>query len=171
MKKINIYPTVQFPCQWDDLVVKIGKNKKTIATIYTEKEAEKDNLKLGIGKGNDGIYDIVIDGAEINNEVVRNSLKDLEKRTHNSYKFVSKQTEEDKIIAYSDKLNALSDKYKDKSDCYDFSKIKSPVEKSRVIKSWIGEILYEAITYKNLDTLKSLAEMIGIEIKELIKQK
>lgn len=54
-KTINVYSTAQFPCPWDDLIIrkkikiklpKRGqfkeKNKnKLIATIYTEKEAKK----------------------------------------------------------------------------------------------------------------------------------
>lgn len=169
--KINVYPTSQFPCGWDDLIIKKGKAKKVIATIYTEKEAEKNGLKFGIRKGRDEIYDIVVDATDINNEVVKSALKGLEKKTRKRYSFISNPTEEDKIIAYSDKLMALHDKYKDKNGCYDFSKASSPEEKSNIINGWIGEILYEALTYKNIKVLKSLTKTIGIEIKELIKQK
>ena len=53
MNIIRVKPTCEYPCQWDDL---INSHNKVIATIYTIEEAEKDNLKLGITKGKDGIY-------------------------------------------------------------------------------------------------------------------
>ena len=83
-KRIRVKPTCEYPSQWDDL---INSNKKVIATIYTIEEAEKDNLKPGITKGKDGIYDIVVHSNEINNEVARNALKDLEKVTNKQYVF------------------------------------------------------------------------------------
>lgn len=84
-KIIKVRPTCEYPCQWDDL---IDSRKKLIATIYTLEEGEKDNLKPGISKGKDGIYDIVVYAKEINNEVARNALKDLEKVTGKRYVFV-----------------------------------------------------------------------------------
>lgn len=81
---IRVRPTCEYPCQWDDL---IDSRRKVIATIYTYEEGEKDNLKPGITKGKDGIYDIVVHSNEINNEVVRNALKDLEKVTNKRYVF------------------------------------------------------------------------------------
>jgi len=167
-RKILVYSKTEYPCQRDDLITKKGK---TIATIYTEKEAEKEKLAQGIRKAKNGIYDIVICGTEINNEIARNALKNLEKKTNKEYRFVSKKTFEDKIIDYANKLNSLADKYKDKNNCYDFSKAKSPSKKRNIIKSWIGEILYEAVAYKNVKALKSLTKIIGIEINDIIKQK
>ena len=89
MKKhriIKIKPTSEYPCQWDDL---IGPGKKVIATLYTLQEGKKDNLKIGITKGKDGIYDIVVSKTkEINGKVARNALNDLEKVTGKKYVFV-----------------------------------------------------------------------------------
>ena len=66
-KIVRVKPIGEYPCQWDDL---INSHKKAIATIYTLEEGKKDNLKPGITKGKDGIYDIVVHSNEINNEVV-----------------------------------------------------------------------------------------------------
>lgn len=98
---IKINPTCEYPCQWDDL---IDSRKKVIATIYTLEEGKKDNLKPGVTKGKDGIYDIVVYAKEINNEVVRNALKDLEKITGKQYIFAGSSSPEDKIITYAKKL-------------------------------------------------------------------
>ena len=172
MKPINVYSTSQFPCQWEDLIIKNRQNtKKLIATIYTEKEAQKDNLGLGIKRERDGVYDIVVDALEINNEVVRNALKDLEKKTNQKYKFISKKTNEDKIIDYANKLMKYSKRFEDKNGNYNFNQAKISYEKILVIRSWIGELLYEAITCKNAETLKSLETIISFEIKELLKNK
>src|SRR4030042_2906724 len=84
-KIIKVRPTSEYPCQWDDL---IDSRKKVIATIYTLQEGKKDNLKPGIVKGEDGIYDVVVHAKDINNEVVRNALRDLEKVTGKRYRFV-----------------------------------------------------------------------------------
>jgi len=65
-KIIRVRPTCEYPCQWDDL---IGPDKKVVATLYTIQEVEKDNLKLGVKKGKDGVYDIVVHAKEINNDV------------------------------------------------------------------------------------------------------
>ncbi|MBI3377398.1 MAG: hypothetical protein HY035_03200 [Nitrospirae bacterium] len=78
LKSIKVKPTGEYPCQWDDL---IDSKNNVIATIYTLKEGKKDNLKSGITKGTDGIYDIVVNSKEITVEVVRNALVDLEKVT------------------------------------------------------------------------------------------
>lgn len=84
MKMHRIRQTCEYPCQWDDL---INSHNKVIATIYTINEGKKDSLKPGITKGKDGIYDIVVHSNEINNEVARNALKDLEKVTNKRYVF------------------------------------------------------------------------------------
>lgn len=168
MKSINVYSTSQFPSQWDDLIT---KEKRLIATLYTKKEAKKDNISFGVKKAKDGIYDIVVDATEINNEIVKNALKDLTKKTNKKYRFVSKRTNEDKIIDYSNKLLKYAEKFKDKEGYYDFSQVKTPYEKNLVIRSWIGELLYEAIVYKNPEVLKSLEKTMDIEIKELLKSK
>ena len=167
MKEKRIKPTGCYPCQWDDL---IDSNKMVIATIYTEKEAKANGLKPGIRKAKDGIYNIVVCSNEINNEVVRNALKNLSKKTKQSYRFSAKSTLEDAIINYANKIMKPSEKYKDLKGNYDFSKAKIPKEKAEVIMGWIGEILYEGITYKDKNALESLVKTIKIEIQELIKQ-
>lgn len=83
-KLIKVKPACEYPSQWDDL---IGPGGKVIATIYTLEEGAKDQHGLGITKGKDGIYDIVVYAKEINSEVVRNALKDLEKVTGSRYVF------------------------------------------------------------------------------------
>lgn len=165
---IKVRPTSEYPSQWDDL---IASRKKVIATVYTLEEGEKDNLKLGITKGKDGIYDIVVHAEEINNEVVRNALKDLEKVTSERYVFVGSPSSEDKIIAYAERLMRPLKKYGNSEEGYDFSKAKTAKQKAEVIGVWIGEILYEALTYKDVTTIKSLTKMIKIEIEELISEK
>lgn len=166
-KIIRIKPTGQYPCQWDDL---INKKNKTIATIYTENEAKGDGLKFGITKGKDGVYDIVTSAKEINNEVVRNALKDLSKKTKKKYQFITKQNLEDKLIKYANRLIKPIEKYGNQKKGYDFSKAKTPKQKTEIISIWIGEILYEALTYKDTETVKSLTTTIKTEIKELIKK-
>ena len=165
-KIIRVRPTCEYPCQWDDL---IDSRKKVIATIYTLKEGEKDNLKTGMTKGKNGIYDIVVHSKEINNEVVRNTLKDLEKVTGKRYVFVGSSSPEDKIIAYAERLMKPLKKYGNPEEGYDFSRAGTAKQKAEVIGIWIGEILYESLTYKDVETVKSLTETIKMEIKEFIK--
>jgi len=74
------------------------------------------------------------------------------------------------MLKYANYLIDFGKKYKRK-DYYDFSKAKSPSEKTRIIRSWIGEILHEAVKYKNKAQLESLEKTISSEIRELIKQK
>lgn len=163
-KRIRIRPACEYPCQWDDL---IDSHKKVFATIYTFEEGEKDNLKPGITKGKDGIYDIVVHSEEINNEVVRNALKDLEKVTGKRYVFISFPSHEDKIIAYAERLMRPLKKYGNLDKGYDFSKARTPKQKAEVISIWIGEILYEALTYKDVESVKSLIKTIRTEIEDL----
>jgi len=167
-KIIKVRPTCEYPCQWDDL---IDSRKKVIATIYTFEEGGKDKLKPGITKGKDGIYDIVVYAKEINNEVVRNALKDLEKVTGERYVFAGSYSPEDKIIAYAEKLMRPLKKYGNLEEGYDFSTATTAKQKAEVISIWIGEILYEALTYKDIEAVKSLTKTIGAEIEELIKYK
>jgi len=86
LKAIKVKPTGVYPCQWDDL---IDSKNNVIATIYTLREGKKDNLKSGITKGTDGIYDIVVNSKEITVEVVKNALTDLEKVTDKRYMLAS----------------------------------------------------------------------------------
>jgi len=165
-KRIKIRPTCEYPCQWDDL---IDSRKKVIATIYTLEEGEKDKLKPGITKGKDGIYDIVVYAKKINNEVVRNALKDLEKITDKRYIFEGTPFCEDKIIAYAERLMRPLKKYGNSKEGYDFSKAKTPKQKAEIIGIWMGEILYETLTYKDVETVKSLTKTIKTEIEEFIK--
>lgn len=164
-KPIQAKPTSEYPCQWDDL---IDSEKRVIATIYTLEEGKKDNLKLGITKEKDGIYDIVVHSKEINNEVVKNALKDLEKVTGERYRFSYKSSPEDKIIAYAEKLMRPLKKYGNQEEGYNFSKALTPKQKTEVIGIWIGEILYEVLTYKDVAVVKSLIETIKKEIEEVI---
>ena len=163
-KIIRIRPTGEYPCQWDDL---IDSHKKVFATIYTFEEGEKDNLKPGITKGKDGIYDIVVHSEEINNEVVRSALKDLGKVAGESYVFVGFRSPEDKIISYAERLMRPLKKYGDPDKGYDFSKARTSKQKTEVISIWIGEILYEALTYKDVESVKSLIKTIRTEIEDL----
>ena len=82
MRVIRVRPTGEYPCAWDDL---IGPGRKTLATIYALEEGKKSGLRPGITKGKDGVYDIVLLTSEINNEVVRDGLKGLEKITGKRY--------------------------------------------------------------------------------------
>lgn len=165
---MRIKPTCEYPCQWDDL---INSHKKVIATIYTLDEGKKDNLKPGITKGKDGIYDIVVHSNEINNEVVRNALQDLEKVTNKRYVFASSPSHEDKIIAYAERLMRPLKKYGNSEEGYDFTKAKTSKQKAEVISIWVGEILYEALTYKDVESTKSLIKTIQAEIEGLIPNK
>ena len=167
-KIIKVRPTCEYPCQWDDL---IDSRKKVIATIYTFEEGGKDKLKPGITKGKDGIYDIVVYAKEINNEVVKNALKDLEKITEKRYIFEGTPSCEDEIIAYAERLMKPLKKYGNPKEGYDFSTATTAKQKVEVISIWIGEILYEALTYKDIEAVKSLTKTIGAEIEELIKYK
>lgn len=168
MKKVvKIKPTGEYPCQWDDLIDDKGK---TIATIYTEEEAKKDGLKTGIRKGRDGVYDIVVWAREINNEVVRNALKDLGKKTGTNYVLCVRRTIEDDIIAWAEKLMKPLEKYGNPKRGYDFSKASTPRQKAEIISIWVGEILYEALTYKDERVVKSLAETVKAEIQDLVCQ-
>ena len=81
-KTVYVRPTGEYPCQWDDLV---GPDRKVIATIYSTEEGKKGIRKPGIRKGWDGIYDIVTPTMEINNEVVRNALDELSKKTKRNF--------------------------------------------------------------------------------------
>ena len=163
---MRIKPSSEYPSQWDDL---IGPNKKVIATIYTPEEGKKDNLKPGITKGKDGIYDIVAHAKEINNEVVRNALRDLEKVTGKRYILISTTSPEDTIIEYAERLMKPLKKYGTPDEGYDFSRARTSRQKAEVISIWIGEILYEAFACKDAEAVKSLTETIKTEIEGLIK--
>lgn len=167
-KIIRLRPSGEYPCQWDDL---IDSRKKVVATIYTLEEGEKDNIKSGITKGKDGIYDIVVHAKEINNEVVRNALRDLEKVTDKRYVFTGSPSSEDKIIAHAERLMRPLKKYGNPKKGYNFSKARTVKQKAEVTCIWIGEILYEALTYKDAEAVKSLTEMTKTEIEELISEK
>lgn len=167
-KIIKVRPTSEYPCQWDDL---IDPHKKVIATIYTLEEGKKDNLRPGITKGKDGIYDIIVHAREINSEVVRSALKELGKITGKQYALAGSLSFEDKIIAYTERLMKPLNKYGDPVGGYDFSRASTSKQKTEIIGIWIGEILYEALTYKDIDTMKSLTETIKMEIEEIIKNK
>lgn len=164
-KIVRVKPTCDYPCQWDDL---INSHNKVIATIYTIEEAEKDNPKPGITKGKDGIFDIVVYSKEINNEVVRNALQDLEKVTNKRYVFASSPSHEDKIIAYAERLMRPLKKYGDPKKGYVFSKARTAKQKTEIIGIWIGEILYEALTYKDVESVNSLVKTIRTEIEDLV---
>lgn len=168
MNIIRVKPTCEYPCQWDDL---INSHKKVIATIYTLDEGKKDNLKPGITKGKDGIFDIVVYSKEINNEVMRNALKELEKVTGKKYIFAGSPSNQDKIIAYTERLMRPLKKYGNPEEGYDFSKARTAKQKTEIIGIWIGEILYEALTYKNVESVKNLTYTIQTEIEELINRK
>lgn len=165
---MKVRQTCEYPCQWDDL---INSHNKVIATIYTLEEGENDNLKPGITKGKDGIYDIVVHSNEINNEVARNALKDLEKVTNKRYVFAGSPSHEDKIIAYTERLMRPLKKYGNPEEGYDFSKARTAKQKAEIIGIWIGEILYEALTYKDVESVKSLTHTIQTEIEGLIPNK
>ena len=165
---IRVQPTCEYPCRWDDL---IDSRRKVIATIYTYEEREIDNLKPGITKGKDEIYDIVVHAKEINNEVVRNALKDLEKVTGKQYIFAGSPSHEDKIIANAERLMRPLKKYGNSEEGYDFTKAKTSKQKAEVISIWVGEILYEALTYKDVESTKSLIKTIQAEIEGLIPNK
>jgi len=81
---MNLKTTGEYPCQWDDIVNEKGK---TYATIYTLKNARKDEItRAGITKKNNGIFDIVVDVPELTKELVQTALKELSKITGIEYK-------------------------------------------------------------------------------------
>ena len=166
-KIIKVKPTSEYPCQWDDL---IDSRKKVIATIYTLEEGEKDNLKPGITKGEDGIYDIVVHAQQINNEVVKNALEDLGNITDKRYVFSGSISPEDEIIDYAKRLMKPLKKYGNPEEGYDFSKARTTKQKAEVVGIWIGEILYESLTYKDVESVRSLTETIIAEILVLAEQ-
>ena len=167
MKINKIHSDVQYPCQYDDLFDEKGK---LIATIYTEKDAKEDGLRQGVSKGRDGIYNIVTSAKEINNEVVRNGLEELSRKTGKRYEFVAEKTNEDKIIKYAEKLMQRLEKYKIGKGVYDFPKTDAPRQKARVFVGKFSGILYEALTYKDVGAVKSLTDIIELEIAEMIKK-
>lgn len=79
-------------------------------------------------------------------------------------------SKEKEILKFANQLIKPLSQYGDKRRGYDFSKAKTAKKKAEIIKIWIGEIIYEAIRYKDPKTLKSLIEMIGLEIEDLIKK-
>ena len=54
---------------------------------------------------------------------------------------------------------------------YDFSKARTAKQKDEIIGIWIGEILSEALSYKDVESVKSLTHTIQTEIEELINKK
>jgi len=83
-KCIELTTLGEYPCQWDDLLT---KELATYATVYTSKEAKKDNLKLGFTKSKDGVWDIVIAVPLLTKAVVRTMLQKLTKKTNIEYVF------------------------------------------------------------------------------------
>ncbi|MDH5186154.1 MAG: hypothetical protein OEW70_03715 [candidate division WOR-3 bacterium] len=82
-----------------------------------------------------------------------------------------KRNNGDKIINYAEKLMKPLKKYGSPKKGYNFSLAKNSKQKTEVISIWIGEILFEALTYKDVNAVKSLTEIIKTEIEELIKNK
>lgn len=80
---IYVKPVGLFPCQWEDFV---NDSKRTVVTIYTRENAKNDGPELGITKGDDGIYDIVVDFPEITEKIARDCLEELSKITGIEYK-------------------------------------------------------------------------------------
>ena len=60
-------------------------------------------------------------------------------------------------------------KYGNPDEGYDFSKARTSRQKAEVIGIWIGEILYEALAYKDVEAVRSLTETIKTEIEGLVK--
>ena len=102
--------------------------------------------------------------------MVRNTLKDLGKVMGKKYVFAGSLSPEDKIITYTERLMKPLKKYGNFEEGYDFFKARTAKQKAEVIGIWIGEIIYEALTYKDLEAVKSLTETIKIEIEELISK-
>ena len=59
-------------------------------------------------------------------------------------------------------------KYGNPEEGCDFSKARTTKQKTELISVWIGEILYEALTYKDVEAIMSLIKTIKTEIEELI---
>ena len=102
---------------------------------------------------------------------MRNALQDLKKVTKKRYVFASAPSHEDKIITYAERLMRPLKKYGDPKKGYDFSKVKTSKQKAEIIGIWIGEILYEALTYKDVESVNSLVKTIRTEIEGLIPNK
>lgn len=89
-KIIELETSGEYPCSWDDLINLKGN---TYATIYALEEARRDPedslYRTGITKGDDGIWDIIVDVPELTIDAVRHSLKDLSKKTGIEYKLNS----------------------------------------------------------------------------------
>ena len=79
--------TNEYPCLWDDL---LKKDQSTYATVYTLEEKRKDDLNSvpGINKGQDGVWDIVLDIKQLTLDNVANSLKNLSQITGIEYKLI-----------------------------------------------------------------------------------
>ncbi len=97
-------------------------------------------------------------------------MKDLEKITDKRYIFEGTPSFEDEIIAYAERLMKPLKKYGNPKKGYDFSKAKTHRQKAEIIGIWMGEILYEALTYKDVNALTSLIRTIKTEIEDLIKE-
>lgn len=77
---------------------------------------------------------------------------------------------EKEILKFANQLMKPLSKYGNKRKGYDFFRANTAKKKAEVIKIWIGEIVYEAIKHKNPKILKSLIEMVRLEIEDLIKK-
>ena len=79
--------TNEYPCLWDDL---LKKDQSTYTTVYTLEEKRKDDLNTipRISKGQDGIWDIVLDVKQLTLDNVANSLKNLSQITGIEYKLI-----------------------------------------------------------------------------------
>ena len=75
----------RFPSDWEDLV---NSDYQTIATVYTRKEAECDGLTVGVTRGKDGVYDIVIDAPRLTRKLVCESLGALREMSGVSYRLL-----------------------------------------------------------------------------------
>ncbi len=81
--KIALRSTGIYPCSWDDLIYETGR---TYATVYTLENARENGfLEPGITKGDDGIFDIVIDAPELTEDVLRDALNNLSSTTGIKY--------------------------------------------------------------------------------------
>ena len=81
---MQLFSTGELPCEWEDLIT---AQRNTYVTIHTLQEAKEDQLALGVSKGEDGVYDVVLDVPTLTCDVIKDALRLLSKVTGVNYRY------------------------------------------------------------------------------------
>ena len=84
MEKKQLISTSEYPCKWDELID--ADTEETVVMISSMSVVpEEEKATLGISKGGDGIWDIVIKDDNITKDRLDRLMSELSKKTGVEY--------------------------------------------------------------------------------------